>query len=174
LLLLAGAAGASLLWTPAPATRRSLAATAAHLERELFGSGPSPVGTSGAAAPRAIAGDAAPAAIRDVETITGSIDGHELVGRRVDLNVPVLGRAGNIGFWVGPRDNRVLVVTRATSGSRQRRKRQAQAAPPVPAAGQRVAVTGIIRPLAPEAAKWPVAERNRVELADRTIFIRAD
>jgi hypothetical protein len=160
LVLLVAMTGAGLYWTPKPTTKRHLAATASQLKSELLNAPPA-VGTSGAAAPRPTdAGLAAFAIIREIETITGSIDGHELIGRRVDLHVPVVARAGAIGFWVGPRDNRVLVVTGDTA---------------LPSGDQRVRVAGIIKPLPPDAAaRWQLTGADRGLLADRTVFILAN
>ena len=48
--------------------------------------------------------------IHELETITGMNDGHELVGRRVELHVPVQGQINDVAIWVGSADNRLLVV----------------------------------------------------------------
>src|SRR6185369_16593113 len=72
-------------------------------------------GTAGDVQPAAVsaAGVAAvpgAAVIQDIETITGTLDGHELVGRRVDVQVPVQKLANPVAFWAGPSGNRILVV----------------------------------------------------------------
>ena len=68
---------------------------------------PSAVGTSGthAGAAENHGGDV----ITEIETITATTNATELVGRRVDLHVDVQERANDRAFWVGSRDNRVLV-----------------------------------------------------------------
>ena len=167
-LLLLAVTDAGLYWTPKPTTRRHLADTARYLTGDWFETA-RPVGTSGVATAGAVDSELpAPGLIRDIETITGSIDGHELVGRRVDLRVPVLAPAGTIGYWVGPRDNRVLVVTRdAAAGPRG--ATTAAATQPTPTAGEITAVAGVIKPLpADAAARWALPD------ADRTVFILAD
>src|SRR5688500_6502413 len=73
---------------------------------------PGVVGTSGQA--EGAGQNSGPAAtgaiIHELETITGSNDGHELVGRRVDLHVPISQHVNDVAFWVGMGDNRLLVV----------------------------------------------------------------
>ncbi len=169
-LVLLAVTGAGLYWTPKPTTRRHLAETANYLKGELLNIA-RPVGTSGVGGDAADARVPAPGIIRDIETITGTIDGHELIGRRVDLRVPVIGPAGRIGYWVGPRDNRVLVVI--DEGEKPARGRDTTGAvSAIPAAGQIAAVTGVIRPLPRDAAaRWTVPEADRLVLDDRTIFI---
>lgn len=54
--------------------------------------------------------------IHELETITGMNDGHEFVGRRVALHVPVQSRIDDMAFWVGSADNRVLVVLPSSHG----------------------------------------------------------
>jgi hypothetical protein len=51
-----------------------------------------------------------PATLHDLETATGAVDQNELIGRRVDFHVTVAGLADSTSFWVGNKDNRMLVV----------------------------------------------------------------
>jgi hypothetical protein len=70
--------------------------------------GNSPVGTAGhASVPEP---EDSPATLHDLETLTGAIDRHELIGTRVDLHVKVRDINNDRSFWVGNKDNRVLVV----------------------------------------------------------------
>ena len=54
--------------------------------------------------------DESPATLHDLETVTGTVDPHELVGRRVDFHVTVADIEDDTSFWVGTKDNRMLVV----------------------------------------------------------------
>ena len=100
--------------------------------------------------------------IHELETITGINDGHQLIGRRVDLHVPVQQHLNDIAFWVGSRDNRVLVVgtPNAHDGS----------------AGPLTAISGTVRalPQEEEMHRWGLSESARTELMQRRIYVRAD
>lgn len=91
--------------------------------------------------------DDSPATLHDLETVTGAIDPYELVGQRVDFHLPVARTADKNAFWVGTRDNRVLVVPRM--GDRRL------------ADGQLVRIVGTI-------------EQLRPEVNDQRIYIDAD
>lgn len=146
--------------------------------------GPSSVGTGGAA-PRVAdentnAGTQSPAVIQEVETITGSVDGHELIGRRVNLHVPVQDVGNNVKFWVGPPDNRLLVVLRRDNRDGAGRQ---EGSPSYTGAGDRfqkgdrIAISGSIQKMptaGEEMYSWGLTESERKELADRNIYIRAD
>ena len=141
-------------------------------------------GTSGDEIPRAAddnGGRAAvvpPAIIQELETITGSVDGQQLIGRRVDLHVKVQDIANDAAFWVGEGDNRLLVVM----GRNNRNGRQQQAgAPPshgiLPVhAGQQATISGSIQrlPKAEEMFSWQLTRTEAAELADRQFYVRAD
>lgn len=116
--------------------------------------------------------------IREIETITGANDGHTLVGRRVDLHVEVQQRANDRAFWVGPRDNRVLVVLARDDRAgeeRQRGRPSDHRIAPVHG-GQRAAISGVIRPIpsAEERFSWNLTSDDEQELSERKIYIRAD
>lgn len=54
--------------------------------------------------------DDSPATLHDLETLTGTVDPHELIGTRVDFHVRVRGINDDRSFWIGDKDNRILVV----------------------------------------------------------------
>jgi len=117
-------------------------------------SGTAPIGTTGGESP---------AIIRELETITGSNDGHELIGRRVDLHVPIQQPINDVAFWIGAGDNRILVVLPSSTSI------QAYDGSPV-------AVSGTIQGLPdPEAmSSWGLTEADREELLQRKIYIRGE
>jgi hypothetical protein len=67
-----------------------------------------PVGTAGHA--NAGEPDESPSTLHDLETVTGAVDPHELIGRRVDFHVKVADINNDTSFWVGSTDNRMLVI----------------------------------------------------------------
>jgi hypothetical protein len=56
-----------------------------------------------------------PATLHDLETVTGSTDPHELIGRRVDFHLRAEDINNDASFWVGNKDNRMLVVLGPTT-----------------------------------------------------------
>ena len=62
-------------------------------------------------------GEDSPATLHDLETATGAVDQNELIGRRVDFHVKVADLASDTSFWVGSKDNRMLVVLGRDNGS---------------------------------------------------------
>lgn len=143
------------------------------------------VGTSGQLGENARAGNSGPALstlagnpIRDLETITGATDGHELVGRRVDLHVPVQQHINDVAFWVGPRDNRLLVVLARDTRDGEERQRGEPSNSGVSAlqAGQATTISGTIQkvPYAEAMYSWGLTNADRTELMDRRIYLRAD
>jgi hypothetical protein len=157
-------AAAGLIVASAYAVDRYVLAEAQTVSPEIVATAgrvePTPVGSSGAAA-AAIA----PAIIQELETITGSVDGHQLIGRKVDLHVPVQSVSDNASFWIGERDNRVLVRLRhAPHGTTTLRP------------GQRAAVAGSVQriPASAELDRWNLTAGEAADLADRRIYIRAD
>jgi hypothetical protein len=131
-----------------------------------------PVGTSG--------GDAvdSPAVIKELETITGAVDGHELVGRRVNLAVPVQETANDNAFWVGTGDNRLLVVVRRDRRDGVQRQEGTVATHGITPvhAGETATVVGRIQklPQPEEMYSWGLTATDKKQLADRPIYIRAD
>ena len=134
-----------------------------------------PVGTSGhEGAPEA---EEPPATLHDLETVTGAVDPHELIGRRVDFHVKVADIANNTSFWVGNKDNRMLVVLGRDNRSDAQRD-HGNASPndiqPVKP-GQTARVTGTIEGL-PDAEgrfSWGLNDSVRRELKDQKVYIRA-
>jgi hypothetical protein len=144
---------------------------------------PGSVGTSGAGIPPGVAdgGDdttVVPAIIQELDTIAGSVDGQELIGRRVDLHVNVHSVPNDVAFWIGEKDNRLLVVLRRDT--RDGRARQLGLPPrhgisPVHA-GQQATISGSVQrlPKAEEMHSWQLTEPELAELLDRKLYIRAD
>lgn len=91
-----------------------------------------------------------PGTLHDLETATGAVDQNELIGRRVDFHVKVANLASDTSFWVGSKDNRLLVVL----GHDNRRDA-------LMTAGQTARITGTI-----EGLPKP--------LNDQKVYIRAD
>ena len=142
------------------------------------------VGTTGEARPRATENNSGPAAvvppaiIQELSTITGSVDGHELIGRRVDLHVPVQRVATDVAFWVGEGDNRILVVKGRDNrtGAERQRGLPSDSGIPQLSAGQQVTVSGSVQrlPKAEEMYSWQLSRNEAAELMDRKIYLRAD
>lgn len=159
-------------WDGAGATARSMS-RAPH--DDLKGT-PGAVGTSGVhdGAAETNHGDV----ITEVETITGTNDGMGLVGRRVDLHVDVQSRANDHAFWVGPRDNRLLVVLRrdGRDDAQQQHGRPSNHGLSPVHGGQRATISGVIRSAAKAEQRhsWSLTRDDQRELADRKIFIDAD
>lgn len=111
-----------------------------------------PVGTAGHAS--ADEPDESPSTLHDLETVTGAVDPHELIGRRVDFHVHVADINNNTSFWVGSQDNRMLVIHGAPSPN--------DVNPAAP--GQLVRITGTIE-------DFPNAE---TAFKDEKVYIRAE
>jgi hypothetical protein len=114
--------------------------------------GDPPVGTAGRE--EANQQDESPATLHDLETVTGTVDPHELIGTRVDFHVKVADINNYTSFWIANQDNRMLVVLgRAPSPN--------DIKPAAP--GQMVRITGTIEGI-------PSNDR----LQDQTVYIRAE
>ena len=116
--------------------------------------------------------------IHELETITGVNDGHELVGRRVDLHVPVQQHINDVAFWVGPSDNRLLVVLARDNRDGETRQRGEPASTGLGQVqpGRQAAISGTIErvPYAEAMYSWGLTNNDRRELMDRRIYVRAD
>jgi hypothetical protein len=138
---------------------------------------PGAVGTSGQAegATQNSGPAATGAVIHELETITGSNDGHELVGRRVDLHVPISQHINDVAFWVGMGDNRLLVVLARDNRDGDERQRGEPSNSGV-RAGQQATVSGSIQrvPYAEAMYSWGLTNADRAELMERRIYLRAD
>jgi len=66
-----------------------------------------PVGTAGYALESEP--EESPATLHDLETVTGALDQHELLGWHVDFHVRVGAIEDATSFWIGKGDSRVLV-----------------------------------------------------------------
>jgi hypothetical protein len=170
-MLPAGGASASL-----PVLRQPVTDSQPSAAAEI--AGPRPLGTTGQAEAAAEGGVDSPAVIKEIETITGANDGHELIGRKVNLHVPVQGKANDVAFWVGEKDNRILVVMerdRRDGKQRQDGEIAAHGIAPVHA-GQQADITGTIMkvPSEEERYSWLLTNEDKKELAERPIYIRAD
>jgi hypothetical protein len=125
-------------------------------------------GTAGRAEPVPTDADLAPATIREIETITGAVDGHELIGRRVDLHLKATGVTSRGAFWVGPRDNHVFVAPSRDTRTKRRALRE----------GAAVTIAGTIEAVpdaeARERLSWGLTGPELVQLTDQRVYIRPD
>ena len=115
--------------------------------------------------------------IHDLETITGINDGNELVGRRVDLHVPVQQHINDVAFWVGEQGNRLLVVlARDTRDGEARQRGEPSNSGISTVRGQQATISGTIERVPhPEAMySWGLTNVDRRELMERRVYIRAD
>jgi hypothetical protein len=141
---------------------------------------PGAVGTSGEQAPGADQNSGPPASgiIHDLETITGSNDGHQLVGRRVELHAPVHQHINDVAFWAGMGDNRLLVVLARDDRGGEDRQRGEPSNTGVSGlrAGQQATISGTIQrvPYAEAMYSWGLTNADRAELMDRRIYVKAD
>ena len=127
-----------------------------HRSRQASGAsvvGDPPVGTAGHKG--ADEPDESPATLHDLETVTGMVDPHELIGGRVDFHVKVADINNYTSFWVGNKDNRMLVVHGAPSPNDIQPT----------ATGEMVRITGTIEGI-------PNAEARAFE--DQKVYIRAE
>jgi hypothetical protein len=106
------------------------------------------------------------------------VDGHELVGRRVDLHVTVSDIANDVAFWVGEKDNRVLVVMARDNRDGARRQSGGVASHGIVPVhrGQQAAISGTVQrlPKAEEMFSWGLTNNEAAQLEGRPIYIRAD
>jgi hypothetical protein len=115
--------------------------------------------------------------IHEIETITGATDGHQLVGRRVDLHVPIQQHINDVAFWVGPADNRLLVVlARDDRDGETRQLGEPGRGGAGVIHGQQATISGTIQrvPYAEAMYSWGLTNADRAELMDRRIYLRAD
>jgi hypothetical protein len=140
------------------------------------------VGTSGRTSPVASARPVdtavidAPGVIREIETITGAVDGLELIGRTVDLHAPVGDVATPMAFWAGAGDNRVLVVLRQDNAIAVDRLDHGRYGRLAVHRGQQASIAGSVQrlPHPAEVASWKLRAADAMELSDRRIYVRAD
>jgi hypothetical protein len=119
-----------------------------------------------------------PAIIQEFETVSGTVDGHELIGRRVDLHAVVHDVANDVAFWAGEGDNRVLVVMGRDNRASDERQRGSPSKHNIKVVqgGQPTRIQGKVQrlPRAEEMFSWRLTRGEAAELRDRRIYIRAD
>jgi hypothetical protein len=138
-----------------------------HQTTEPASSGvPYAEGTAGRDEPDVTDAVVSPSTIQEIETITGAIDGHELIGRRVELRLKATGVTSQGAFWVGPQDNHVLVAPARGEQVVRRPVRE----------GEAVTIMGTIleMPNARQRLSWGLTAPDLVQLTDQRIYIRAD
>jgi len=119
-----------------------------------------------------------PTAVYSISELETTGDRTQLVGRKVDLHVRVLGIANDEAFWIGEKDNRLLVVPsrdRRDSAQRQAGFVSGNDIAPMEA-GQMAAISGTIQPLpiAEETYSWGLTTADREEVAASGVYLRAD
>jgi len=132
------------------------------------------IGTTGR--DRSVAESLVVYSLHEIEEI--SADSQALVGRKVELRMPVGDIANDQAFWVGNKDSRLLVVP--TRDHRDIVERQAgliagNSIAPLED-GKTAVVSGTIQPIpmVEETYSWGLSTRDREELASRGVYLRAD
>lgn len=119
-----------------------------------------------------------PTVVRELDALTSSPNLDTLIGKKVDLTVPVLGRANDQAFWIGSDDHQMLVAVRRDYRSAEQRyygePRQNGVADIQ--AGQQARITGTIQPLPDreETYSWELTTHDVEQLEARPIYIDAD
>jgi hypothetical protein len=123
-------------------------------------------GTAGRDEPDVTDAVVSPSTIQEIETITGAVDGHELIGRRVELRLKATGVTSQGAFWVGPQDNHVLVAPARGEQVARRPVRE----------GEAVTILGTIleMPNSRQRLSWGLTAPDLIQLTDQRIYIRAD
>ena len=138
---------------------------------------PGTVGTSGIRDTDQDAGVPQGNVLRDLETITGTNDGHELVGRRVNLYVPISQHINDVAFWIGAGDNRLLVVlARDDRDGARRQQGEPSTTGIIFRDAHQAAIAGSIQrvPSAEAMHSWGLTDADRAELMERRVYLRAD
>lgn len=116
------------------------------------------------------------AVIRELEASKG--DGHELVGRKVDLTLPVQSRANDQAFWIGSGENEMLAVVHRDNRTAEQRYFGVPSGNAIDdvKAGQQVTVTGTIQavPYREATYSWGLSTEDVDRLEARPIYIEAD
>jgi hypothetical protein len=137
----------------------------------------SPVGTTGAPSGQPNT-STAPETILDLKGLLGADDATTLIGRRVEVDVPVLQAHNPTTFWIGDPNDRLLVVL--GRDTRDGAERQASKPPEhgiVPAEnGQQASIRGTVQgvPRAEERYNWDLTATQDRELKRKGVFILAD
>jgi len=114
----------------------------------------------------------------EAERVIAIGDRRELVGKKVNLRVPVMAIANDQAFWIGDKDHRLLVVPgrdNRDGAQRQSGVMSGNSIAPVEP-GQIAAIAGTIQPLpiAEEAYSWGLTTLDREEVAAIGVYLRAD
>ena len=149
--------------------------------RSRLGTGTSPIsnppiGTTGHE--NAPPPEDSPATLHDLDTVLRVVDQNELIGRRVDFHVKVGDVNNYTSFWVGNKDNRMLVVLGRDNRSEAQRDRgrpSPNGIQPVKV-GQTARITGTIEGIPPAEARysWGINDSVRRALKNQKVYIRAD
>lgn len=135
-------------------------------------------GTQASASASAADRQAVQQELQDVDAITGSHDDAGLVGRRVQVHLPIAQPNSMVAYWVGPPDNPLLVVlhrdvrdgfARMASGP------SAHGIQPMKA-GEVATVSGTIQrlPSFQDRFSWDLTADERSQLDKRGIYLLAD
>lgn len=119
-----------------------------------------------------------PAVVRELDALTSSQNIDALVDRKVDLVVPVLGRANDQAFWIGSGDHQMLVAVRRDYRGAEQRYYGEPGSNGISDvhAGQRVRITGTITRIPDREAMygWELTTHDVEALAARPIYIDAN
>jgi hypothetical protein len=134
-------------------------------------------GTAGTASTIPVPSDD-PAVIREVESITGLVDRHPLIGQKVELHVPVAERAADHAFWIGEPGNRLLVVLRRDHRDDVQRQEGLVAGNGIATLepGKTAVIAGSIQklPRFEDMYSWGLTRLDRAELGSMGVYLRAD
>ena len=124
----------------------------------------------------AVATSGSAPAIRELEAAKG--DARALIGRKVDVTLPVQSRANDQAFWVGAGENEMLVVVHRDNRTTEQRYFGVPSGNAVDdaKAGQRVRITGTIQavPYREATYSWGLSTDDVDRLEARPIYIEAD
>jgi len=116
--------------------------------------------------------------INEAERIIGLADRRQLIGKKVDLHVPVMSIANDQAFWIGDKDHRLLVVPSRDNRDGAQRQSGVLSGNNIASVqpGQMAAISGTIQPLpiAEEAYSWGLTTLDREEVAASGVYLRAD
>lgn len=135
------------------------------------------VGTAGS--DQSVVTDAmSPALVRQIEEITGQNGGRALIGRQVELQVPMASHANDRAFWVGTADNRILVVPERDRRDSRERQLGLVADHDIGylESGKTAVVTGTIEPLPSTELmySWDLTREDVAQVAALGVYLRAD
>jgi hypothetical protein len=144
--------------------------TATSRDRMATGA-PAPSGTSGQREADTDNSGPALATIGGLESILGAGNGSDLLGRRLQVRVPIHQHINDVAFWVGSGDDALLVVlTRDTRNGVERAHGDPGDVRPV---GD--VITGTIErlPHAEAMFSWGLTNADVARLNERPVYLRA-